>query len=280
MADDGLDRFTLSCTLALDATDPTSTYRPDHEPFRLDLGHGPPEYGTMHEYLHNDEDRTRLRSCFQILEMAVYSLIFDVFTPTLSQASSGYKFRRAMGATNQSKLSPTAPPATLDFEPGMLSKHMFDLWTSGAERHEFICLIYRFQFSRQNADHEELTEEFWLDDGTPLTTKDRSNVVDWRAFFKISQHYNFPSDVRALLEAVRLCIHTDDIIFCPFTPHIDSGEAFLTEEAIEIEKDWRDYCAKRSRDAADWESRSKQTIEAFLLERDVKVHRTYTERAG
>lgn len=78
VADDGLDRFTLSYTLVLDATDSTSTYRPDHEPFRLDLGHGPLEYGTMHEYLQNDEDRTRLRSCFQILEMAVYSMIHSI----------------------------------------------------------------------------------------------------------------------------------------------------------------------------------------------------------
>jgi hypothetical protein len=185
-----------------------------------------------------------------------------------------------MGATNQKKLSSTAPPAILDFEPGMLSKHMFNLWMSRAEHHEFTCLIYRIQFSRQIDDHKESTEEFWLDDGTPLTPKDRDDVMNWRAFFEIGEHYDLPSDVRNLLDTIKQCTHTDNIYTCPFTPHIDSGEALLTKEAIEIEKDWRYYCAKRSRDAADWESPSKQTIEAFLLERGVKVHKTDTERAG
>ena len=260
-------------------TDPRSIYRSDHEPFRLYLRHGPSEHVVMQEHLHNNEYRTRLRYVFQILEMAVYSSIFDVFTPTLSQASSGFKFRRAIGATNQSKASPTAPPAILDFEPGMLSKHMFDLWVSGAKRHEFTCLIYRFQFSCQNAHYEESTE-FWLDDGTSLTTKDRDDVAAWRALFKTSRRFDLASNVRELLETVEQCTYTDDIFSCPFPRYIDSDVAILKKRLDDFAKDWRDYCSKRSPGAPDLESPSKQTIEAFILEYSAKVHKTDTERAG
>jgi hypothetical protein len=111
--------------------------------------------------------------------MAVYSLLCDVFTQNLPQASSGYQFKKSMGATNHGRHSPATHPSILDFVPGMLSKHMFDLWMSRADYLDFICLMHRFQFSRQTADGEVSTEEFWLDDGKPLTDKDRDNVMGW-----------------------------------------------------------------------------------------------------
>lgn len=186
LADDGLDRLILLYTLALDHTDPASPYGPDHEPFRLTLGHASTEYIKTYD-MHNHEYRTRLRTYFRALEMAVYSLLCDVFTRNLPQASTGYQFKKSIGATNHGRLSPATHPNILDFVPGMLSKHMFDLWMSRAEYRDYACLMYRFQFSRQSADGEVLTEEFWSDDGKSLTTKDRDNIMGWRAVWETSQ---------------------------------------------------------------------------------------------
>jgi hypothetical protein len=88
-----------------------------------------------------------------------------VFTPNLAQALSSSKFRKAIGATSQGKVYPATHPNILNFVPGMLSKHVFDLWMSGTECDKYTCLVYRFQFSCQNADREGPTEKFWLDDG-------------------------------------------------------------------------------------------------------------------
>jgi hypothetical protein len=280
LADDGLEQLTLSYTLVLDRTGPESPVRPKHEPFRLALGHDRPQYKATHADLHNDEYHSRLLSLFQILEMAVYSLIFDVFTPTLSKASSVYKFIKAMGATHPSELDPAAHLATLDFEIGMLSKHMFDLWISEAKFDRFLCLIYRFQFSRQNDDNEEPKEEFWLDDGTPLEGKDQNNVMAWRAVFETSQRYDLPSHVYKHVETVVRSTHTDDIFHCPLTLYVKSGRPVPREELIRIAEVWEKHRAKLFPNTPEPKGFSKETVEAFMVEHDVKACMADDERTG
>lgn len=280
LVDDGLEQFTLSYTLVLDHTDPKSSVRPKHEPFRLALGHDRPQYRATHANLHNDEYHSRLLSLFQILEMAVYSLIFDVFTPALSKASSVYKFIKAMGAIHPSKLLPAAHLATLDFEIGMLSKHMFDLWISEAKFDRFLCLIYRFQFSRQNDGNDEPKEEFWLDDGTPLEGKDQNNVMAWRAVFETSQRYDLPSHVYKHVEIVVRSTHTDDIFHCPLALYVNSGRPVPREELIRIAEVWEEHRTKLFPNTPEPECLSKEIVEAFMVEHDVKACMADDERTG
>jgi hypothetical protein len=277
LTDDDPEQLTLHYCLVLDRANPKTYNRPDHEPLIITPVGPIPGSNAMHEPRHDDLYRTRLQTYFQVLEMTVYSLPYNVFSRNLLPASSSYKLTKLIGVTSHDNLLLGKNSDIMDFAPGVLSEQMLDLWMSRAESHKFVCLIYRFQFSCQSADGNESTEEFWLDDGKSLNSLDWQNVRAWRAVWETGQRYNLARDLLAFLWTCAQCAHEDNIFPCKLVSYIDSEKENFVKAVAGLKNDWDKFLAKWSPDTPDVKYPLKQVAEAFLTERDAKVLEAGTE---
>lgn len=224
-------------------TAPRSPDRVEHEHVQLILidrpEHDIPNLPPLHRHLHVDADRTLLRKYMRILEAVVHASLCAIFAHESLPNRSAQALCKIIGVLDGNDPSYSdMQPGLLNFTPGQLSDHLYALWIGETECPMKVILFYRLELKCQSADGSESTEEYWLDDGKPLTTTERQ----WLEQCKASWHFGerCALDLR-LLEALWSSVFQaqgPEILPSPFHPYINSGKERFAKEIAYYREEW------------------------------------------